>query len=159
MGKQVVKALVEGGKASPKPPLGPQLSELKLDIGKVIAEINEKTKDFAVMQVPVEIIVNEDKTFEIKVGTPPVSSLVKKELGVEKLAKEPGKEFVGDLKFEQLVKITKMKLDALGTKDIKKAVKQVLGSLVSMGVSVEGKHPKEIQKELDEGGWDEKLKE
>ncbi len=159
MGKQVVKALVEGGKASPKPPLGPQLSELKLDIGKVIAEINEKTKDFAGMQVPVEIIVNEDKTFEIKVGTPPISSLVKKELGVEKLAKEPGKEFVGDLKFEQLVKITKMKLDALGTKDIKKAVKQVLGSLVSMGVSVEGKHPKEIQKEIDEGKWNEKLKE
>lgn len=157
MGKQVVKALVEGGKASPKPPLGPQLSQLKLDIGKVIAEINEKTKDFAGMQVPVEIIVNEDKSFEIRVGTPPVSSLVKKELGIEKLAKEPGKEFVGDLKFEQIVKITKMKMDSLGTRDMKKAVKQILGSLVSMGVSVEGKHPKEVQKEIDEGKWDEKL--
>lgn len=157
MGKQVVKALVEGGKASPKPPLGPQLSQLKLDIGKVIGEINEKTKDFAGMQVPVEIIVNEDKSFEIKVGTPPVSSLVKKELGKDKLAKEPGKEFVGDLKFEQVVKITKMKLDSLGTRDLKKAVKQVLGSLVSMGVSVEGKHPKEVQKEIDEGKLDGKL--
>lgn len=157
MGKRVVKALVEGGKASPKPPLGPQLSQLKLDIGKVIAEINEKTKDFAGMQVPVEIIVNEDKSFEIRVGTPPVSSLVKKELGIEKLAKEPGKEFVGDLKFEQIVKITKMKMDSLGTRDMKKAVKQILGSLVSMGVSVEGKHPKEVQKEIDEGKWDEKL--
>lgn len=158
MGKQIVKALVEGGKASPKPPLGPQLSQLKLDIGKVIAEINEKTKDFAGMQVPVEIIVNEDKSFEIKVGTPPVSSLVKKELGIEKLAKEPGREFVGNLKFEQVIKITKMKIESLGTKDMKKAVKQILGSLVSMGVSVEGKHPKEIQKEIDEGKWHEQLR-
>ncbi|HIQ49889.1 MAG TPA: 50S ribosomal protein L11 [Nanoarchaeota archaeon] len=158
MGKQIIKALVEGGKASPKPPLGPQLSQLKLDVKKVIAEINEKTKDFAGMQVPVEIIVNEDKTFEIKVGTPPVSSLVKKELGVQKLAKEPGREVVGDLKFEQVLKITKMKIESLGTRDMKKAVKQILGSLVSMGVTVEGKHPKEIQKEIDEGKWDEKFK-
>ncbi len=157
MGKQVVKALVEGGKASPKPPLGPQLSQLKLDIGKVIAEINEKTKEFAGMQVPVEIIVNEDKSFEIKVGTPPVSSLVKKELGVQKLAKEPGKEVAGDLKFEQVIKIAKLKLDSLGTKDMKKAVKQILGSLVSMGVTVEGKHPKDVQREIDEGKWNEKF--
>jgi large subunit ribosomal protein L11 len=158
MGKQVVKVLVEGGKASPKPPLGPQLSQLKLDIGKVIAEINEKTKDFAGMQVPVEIIVNEDKTYEIKVGTPPVSSLVKKELGLQKLAKEPGKEWVGDLKFEQVIKIAKMKIDSLGTRDLKKAVKQIIGSCVSFGVKVEGKTPKEILREIDEGKWDEVLK-
>jgi large subunit ribosomal protein L11 len=158
MGKQVVKVLVEGGKASPKPPLGPQLSQLKLDIGKVIAEINEKTKDFAGMQVPVEIIVNEDKTYEIKVGTPPVSSLVKKELGLQKLAKEPGKEWLGDLKFEQVIKIAKMKIDSLGTRDLKKAVKQIIGSCVSFGVKVEGKTPKEILREIDEGKWDEVLK-
>jgi large subunit ribosomal protein L11 len=154
---QTIKALVEGGKASPKPPLGPKLGELKLDIGKVIEEINEKTKEFAGMQVPVEIIVKEDKSFEIKVGTPPVSSLVKKELGLEKLAKQPGKEWAGDLKFEQLVKIAKLKQDSLG-KDLKKAVKQVAGSCVSMGITIEGKNPKEIIKEIEEGKWDEKMK-
>ncbi len=159
MGKQVIKALVEGGKASPKPPLGPQLSQLKLDIGRVIAEINEKTKEFAGMQVPVEIIVNEDKSFEIKVGTPPVSSLVKKELGLDKLAKEPGNEWVGNLTMEQVVKITKLKKDSLGTRDIKKAVKQIIGSCLSMGVTIEGKHPKEITKEINEGKWNEKLEE
>ncbi len=157
MGEQVIKALVEGGKASPKPPLGPQLSQARVDVGKVIAAINEKTKDFAGMQVPVEIIVKEDKSFEIKVGTPPVSSLVKKELGVQKLAKEPGREVVGDLKFEQVLKIARLKLDSLGTRDMKKAVKQILGSLVSMGVTVEGKHPKDVQREIDEGKWDERF--
>ncbi len=157
MGKTVIKALVDGGKASPKPPLGPQLSQAKVDIGKVIAEINEKTKDFAGMQVPVEIIVNEDKSFEIKVGTPPVSSLVKKELGLEKLSQNPGKDFVGNLTMEQVVKIAKLKMDSFTTSDLKKAVKQVIGSCVSMGVTVEGKNPKEILKEIDEGKWDSKI--
>ncbi len=156
-GEQVIKALVEGGKASPKPPLGPQLSQAKVDIGKVIAAINEKTKDFAGMQVPVEIIVKEDKSFEIRVGTPPVSSLIKKELGVQKLAKEPGKEFAGNLSMEQAVRIAKLKLDSLGTKDLKKAVKQIIGSCVSMGVQIEGRHPKEVLREIDEGKWNEKM--
>ena len=156
-GEQVIKALVEGGKASPKPPLGPQLSQAKVDIGKVIAAINEKTKDFAGMQVPVEIIVKEDKSFEIRVGTPPVSSLIKKELGVQKLAKEPGKEFTGNLSMEQAVRIAKLKLDSLGTKDLKKAVKQIIGSCVSMGVQIEGRHPKEVLREIDEGKWNEKM--
>ncbi len=154
MSKQIIKALVEGGKASPKPPLGPQLSQLKLDIGKVVQKINEKTKDFSGMQVPVEIIVNEDKSFEIKVGTPPVSSLIKKELGIQKLSKEPGKEFVGDLKMEQIIKIARMKLDSLGTKDLKMGVKQIIGSCISMGVKIEGKNPKDILKEINEGRWD-----
>ncbi len=157
MGKTVIKALVDGGKASPKPPLGPQLSQAKVDIGKVIAEINEKTKDFAGMQVPVEIIVNEDKSFEIKVGTPPVSSLVKKELGIEKLSQNPGKDFVGNLSMDQVIKIAKLKMDSLTANDLKSAVKIVIGSCVSMGVTVEGKNPKEILKEIDEGKWDSKL--
>jgi large subunit ribosomal protein L11 len=156
--KQVIRALVEGGKASPKPPLGPQLSQAKLPVNEVIKAINDATKDFEGMQVPVEIIVNEDKSFEIKVGTPPVSSLVKKELGLEKLAKEPGKEWVGNLTMEQVIKITKLKLPSLGTRDLKKAAKQIIGSCLSFGVKIEGKHPKEITREINEGKWDEFFK-
>lgn len=144
----IVKALVEGGKASPAPPLGPQLSQHKLNIGQAIAAINEKTKDFSGIQVPVEIIIKSDKSLEIKVGTPPVSSLIKKELGLQKLAKTPGKETVGNISMEQVVKIAKAKQDSLGAKDLKGAVKQVVGSCVSLGITIEGKPPKEIIKEI-----------
>jgi len=163
-----IKALVEGGKAKPAPPLGPQLSAMKLDVKKVIAVINEKTKDFAGIQVPVEIKINPDtKEFEIEIGTPPVSSLIKKELKVEKLAKTPFKviekedgvkeEFTESLTFDQVVKIAKVKMDDLKTNDFKKAVKQVVATCVSCGVYVEDKTPKEIIKEIDEGKWDGKI--
>ncbi len=160
MAEKVVEALVEGGKATPAPPLGPSLAQLKVNMKEIIDAINEKTKDFAGMKVPVKVIVDTDtKEFRIEVGSPPVSQLVKKELGLEKLAKEPGKEVVGDLKMEQVVKIAKMKLDSMLAKDLKSAVKSIVGACVSYGVSVEGKHPREVIREIDEGKYDDIIKE
>ncbi|MDD5417063.1 MAG: 50S ribosomal protein L11 [Candidatus Aenigmarchaeota archaeon] len=163
MTKMTLKILVSGGKASAAPPLGPALAPMKLNIGDVVAKINEKTKDFAGIDVPVEVIVDKDtKTFEVTVGTPPVSSLIKKELKVEKLARAPwgtyvpkeGEkviEFHGDIKFDQVVKIAKSKEVALMTHNFKNAVKEVVGTCISCGVTINGKNPKEILKEINEG--------
>lgn len=167
MGKETIEALVDGGAAKPTPPLGPTLAMAKLNVGKVIQMINEKTKEFAGMKVPVKIIYDTDtkEVIEIKVGTPPVSSLVKKELGVEKAKiseedQKKGVTSIGNLTMQQVVKIAKMKMDDLYAKDLKSAVKQVLGTIVSMhGITVEGKEPKEVLKEVKEGKWDELLKE
>ncbi len=159
MAETVVEALVEGGKATAGPPLGPALGPLKLNIGEVVKAINEKTKAFAGMQVPVKVIVDTStKEFRIEVGTPPTTALIKKELGLEKGGKDQ-KEKVGNLTMEQAVKIAKMKVDAMLAQDLKAAVKEVVGTALSMGVTVEGKDPREIQKEIDEGKWDDKLKE
>jgi large subunit ribosomal protein L11 len=160
MAKVVIKALIEGGKATPAPPLGPALAPHKVNVGQVIAKINEKTKEFAGMQVPVDVIINtDDKSFDIKVGTPPISAMIKKELKLEKLAKSAWKEeSVGNLTAEQAIKIARAKMDKMGTKDIKRAVKQVVGSCVSSGVTVEGKNPKDAQKDIDAGAWDSKFK-
>ncbi len=160
MAEKIVEALVEGGKATPAPPLGPSLAQLKVNMKEVIDAINEKTKDFAGMKVPVKIIVDTDtKEFKIEVGSPPVSQLVKKELGLEKLAKQPGKEVVGNLSMEQVVKIARMKKDSMLSKDLKSAVKSVVGACVSYGVNVEDKHPREVIKEIDEGKYDNLVKE
>jgi len=92
MGQKIIKALVDGGKATPAPPLGPSLSAFKVNIGKIIQEINEKTKEYEGMKVPVSIIIDDEtKEYEIEVGVPPVSSLVKKELGLKKLSLEKEK--------------------------------------------------------------------
>jgi len=159
-----IKILVEGGKASPGPTTAPKLSAYKLNVGEVFKKINEMTKEYEGMTVPVEIIIDkEKKTYEIKVGTPPVSSLIKKELGLEvaKITEEDkakGITSVGDLKMEQVVKIAKLKMNDLLAKDLKSAVKMILGTAVSMPITVEGKNPKEIIKEVDEGKWDEVIK-
>lgn len=149
-----IKSLVKGGKASAGPPLGPQLGPLGVDIKAVINQINEKTKDFEGMEIPVVVKVDDDKNFEIEVGTPPVSAMVKKESGNKKLSEEGI-----DIKIGQIVKIAKGKADNLNTDDRKQGVKQILGSCVSYGVRIEGKNPKEVIKEVDKGKYDEQIHE
>ncbi|MGD2249968.1 MAG: 50S ribosomal protein L11 [Candidatus Methanofastidiosia archaeon] len=149
MKKQTVDALVDGGQATAGPPLGPALGPLGLNLNQVIATINERTKDFDGMKVPITLVVDpETKEFEVKVGTPPVSALVKKELGIDKAAQTPGEETVGDITMEQVEKVARIKIENMLSYTEKNAVKEVLGTCVSMGVTVEGKDPREVQKEL-----------
>ena len=92
MGTETVETLVDRGKASAAPPLGSSLGPLKVNIGQVISSINEKTKIFNGMKVPVKVIVNtETKDFKIEVGTPPASQLIKKEINLESGSGEPNK--------------------------------------------------------------------
>ncbi|MEM4267064.1 MAG: 50S ribosomal protein L11, partial [Candidatus Nanoarchaeia archaeon] len=154
-----IEILVEGGKATPAPPLGPKLGELKMNVGQVITEINKKTADFKGMKVPVIIEIQKDKSYTITVGTPPTSQLIKKEIGIELGSGEPNKIKVANASIEQIIKVAKMKQGNMFTKDLKQAVKSVAGSLVSMGVLIEGKEPKEVVKEIDQGKYDKEIKE
>lgn len=160
MGKKItVDALVEGGKASAAPPLGSSLGPLKVNIGQVVAQINEKTKDFKNMKVPVKVIVDiETKGFEITIGTPPVSQLIMKDMGIEQGSGEPNVVLVGSISFEQVIKVAKMKLSSLIVKNLKSAVKTVVGSCQSIGILVDGRPAREIIKEIDEGKYDELIK-
>lgn len=146
--------LVDGGKATPGPPLGPALGPMGVNVIQVVNAINEKTKAFAGMKVPVTLIVDsKTKAFEIKVGTPPVSALILKELGIEKGSGSPKATKVGNLKVEQVQKIAEMKKDSMLGKDKKSRFREVVGTCVSMGVTVDGKDPKVIMKEIDSGGY------
>ncbi len=154
---QVVEVLVEGGKASPGPPLGPAIGPLGLNVKQVVDEINKATKEFEGMQVPVKIIVTDPKkkTFTIEVGIPPVSQLIKKELGIAKGSSEAGHSTAGDLSLEAAIRVAKAKMDQMLAPNLKAATKEVLGTALSMGVTVEGKDPREVQREIDEGKYDD----
>lgn len=155
---ETVKALVEGGKASAGPPLGPALGPLGVNIMQIINTINDKTKQFEGMKVPVKVIVDpKTKNFEIEIGTPPASSLILSELGLEKGSGAPSTHKVGDLTVDQAIKVAKMKHTNLLGKDLKQKTKEVIGTCVSLGVTVEGKAPQAIQKAIDEGEYDSKF--
>jgi len=159
MAKETIEILVEGGKASAGPPLGPALGPTGINIGDVVNAINEKTKDFKGMKVPVSVIIDTNtKSYEIEIGTPPTSALIKKELGLEKGAKK-GDEVVGNLNIEQLIKITNMKRDALLGNSLKAAAKEVAGVCGSMGVNIEDTTPKKFYAEIDSGKYDDRFKE
>jgi len=153
-----IEALVEGGKASAGPPLGPALGPLGVNIMQIINAINDKTKQFDGMKVPVKVIVDpKTKDFEIEVGTPPASSLILKELNLEKGSGSAGTHKIGDLTIDQAIKVAKMKYDNLLGRELKQKTKEIIGTCVSIGITVEGKKPTEIQKAIDEGEYDSKF--
>jgi len=158
MATETVDALIQGGKASAAPPLGPALGPLGVNIGQVVQEINKKTESFKGMQVPVKVIVDtETKEFTISIGTPPCSALIKKEAHIQKGAGNPLTDKVADLKIEQIIKISKMKEDALLGKNNFSRVKEVLGTCDSMGVLVEGKPARETIRDINQGAFKEKI--
>ena len=153
--KKVIEALVNGGQATAGPPLGPALGPLGVNVLAIVTKINEITKDYSGMKVPVKISVDTDnKEFEVTVGTPTTSALLVSELGVTKGSGTPNTEKIGDMSLEQVVRIAKVKVDDILGRDLKAAVKEVLGTGVSMGVTVEGKDPRDVQKEINEGKHD-----
>ena len=157
MAKETIDVMVAGGKATAAPPLGPALGPSGLNIGEVVGAINEKTKSFAGMQVPVKVTFDpETKEFEISVGTPPAAALIKKEAGVDKGAGNPKTDMVADLKIEQLIKVAQMKEDGLLGKDMIQKVKEIAGTCNSMGIMVEGKRAIEAIADINTGMYDEK---
>ena len=159
MSRETIEVLVEGGKATAAPPLGPALGPMGVNIGEVVAKINEKTKAFAGMKVPVKVIIDKDtKAFEIEIGTPPCSQLLKKEAGIEKGSSNPLQDKVADVLIEQIIKIAKMKESALLGKTLKEKVKEVVGTCNSMGILVEGKPAKDAIKDINEGKFDQEIK-
>jgi len=153
--KKVVEFIVNGGQANAGPPLGPALGPLGVNIVAIVNKINEVTKDYAGMKVPVQVSVDpEDKSFEVTVGTPTASALIVAELKIEKGSGTPNSVKVGDLSMDQMMRIAKIKAPQLLSSTIKDATKELLGTCVSLGVTVEGKDPREVQKDIDSGTYD-----
>jgi large subunit ribosomal protein L11 len=110
------------------------------------------------MQVPVKVIIDSStKAFEITIGTPPASELIKKEAGVQKGSGNP-LDHVADLKIEQVIKIAKMKEDSLSGKTLKEKVKEVIGTCNSMGIKVEEMHGRDAIKAVADGKYDKEIK-
>ena len=88
------------------------------------------------------------------VGTPPVSALIARQLGIEKGSENPREAKVGNLTMDQAKKIVEMKGDDLSGKDLKARMKEILGTCISMGITIDGKEPREIQRLIGQGKYD-----
>ncbi len=156
--EKTITVQIEGGNARPGPPLGPTLSALGLNVKKVVDEINKKTEQYKGMTIPVKIIVNtKTKEYRIEVGIPTTTALLLRAVGAKEPSGAPMHQKIGDLPFEKIVEIALMKKSQLLAKTLKGAVKMILGSARSIGITVDGKDPKEVTKLVDEGHYDEIL--
>ena len=158
--KERIELLIDGGNAKPDAATSQRLGPMKINIGAVMSAVNEKTNDFKGMKVPVKITVDtETKDFEIDVGLPPTSELIKKELKIDKGSGQPDKEKIANISVEHLIKIAKMKKEGMFVNNLNAAVKTIAGSCNSIGILIEGKTSAEFNKDLESGTYDTALQE
>ena len=150
--KITVDALVDGGKASSGPPIGPAVGPTGVPLKQVISEINKKTESFKGIKVPITIIIDPGtKTFEIKVKTPMTSALLLREAKIPKGSGEPNTNKVADLTLDQIIKVTKMKRDDLTAVSFDDAVRTILGTAESCGITVDGESARVVADKIKSG--------
>ena len=154
---ETVEVLVPGGRATAGPPLGPALGPLGINVKAVVDDINKQTAEFNGMTVPVTVSVDDKKKVTLTIGIPPTTALIMKEAGVEKGSGSPKAEKVGNLPLDAVIRIAKMKMGNMLSYNLKEAVKEVMGTAVSVGVTIEGKTPKEAIAAVNAGEWDKQL--
>lgn len=143
-----VSVLVEGGKATPGAPLGPALGPLGVNVVQVVKEINEQTKGFVGLKVPVLVKVDPaTRAFTLVVGRPPVAALLLKEAGKEKGSGKSKGEVLGDVSLEAVTRIAEAKGEDLFGRSMEEKINQVIGTCTSMGLTVDGQDPRTLLKE------------
>ena len=152
--------IVPGGGATGGPPIGPALGPMGVNIMQIVAEINKQTGDYKGTPVPVDVLIDTDtKEFKVKVGMLSTFALLTQAAGITKGSGTPHSAKVGDLAFDQLVTVAKKKKAGLYAASLKTAVREVLGTCVSMGVTVDGKPAKDVEAQIKGGEYDAQLKE
>lgn len=131
-----LKVLVTGGQANPAPPLGPVLSQHRVNIGQFISQFNEKTRDQMGVPLPCIVQVYRDGSFDFQVQTPPASYLVKKAAGVVKGSGATKHESAGTITTEQLRQIAEEKMKDLNAASVEAAMRVIAGTARSCGIQV-----------------------
>ncbi len=152
-----IEVLVPGGKANPGPPLGPELGPTPVDVQAVVQQINDETAAFDGMEVPITVEYDDDGSFSIDVGVPPTSELIKDEVGFSSGSGEPHENFVADMSVEQLKKVAEQKSSDLLSYDVKNAAKEVSGTCMSLGVTIDGEDARTFKERVDAGDYDDIL--
>ncbi len=132
----IVKIQIEAGKASPAPPVGTALGPHGIAIMDFVKQYNARTESQAGTVVPTEITIYEDRSFDFILKTPPAAVLIRKSLGLDKAANNPGSETVGTISDAQIEEIAKIKMPDLNANDLEAAKQQIRGTARSMGIAV-----------------------
>jgi large subunit ribosomal protein L11 len=138
----LIKLQLPAGKANPSPPVGPALGQHGVNIMGFCKEFNARTQKLGETVVPVVITVYADRSFTFVLKSPPASILVKQACGLKTLgkpgsgSKEPNKNKVGKLSWDQVRAIAKEKIQDMNTTDLESAARSIAGTARSMGVDV-----------------------
>ena len=144
MAKQIsglIKLQIRGGAANPAPPIGPALGAKGVNIMEFCKQFNARTQDSAGKLIPVIITVYQDKSFDFILKTPPVAVQLLEVSKVKSGSKEPNREKVGSVSWDQVKTIAENKMADLNAFTVDSAIKMVAGTARSMGITITGKSP------------------
>ncbi len=135
--RAVIKLQIEGGKATPAPPVGPALGQHGLNIMAFVKEYNARTAQQMGTIVPVELTVFEDRSFSFILKSPPAASLLLQAARLEKGSGNPLAEKVGTVTPDQVREIAQTKMQDLNAADIEGAMRIIEGTARSIGIQVQ----------------------
>lgn len=131
-----IKLQIPAGQANPSPPIGPALGQHGVNIMEFCKSFNAKTQKDTGLIIPVVITVYADRSFSFITKTPPVPTLIKKALGLQKGSSEPNKNKVGKITEAQMEEIATIKMPDLNCYDVEAGKRLVAGTAKSMGIDV-----------------------
>jgi large subunit ribosomal protein L11 len=132
----IIKLQIRGGAANPSPPVGPALGSKGVNIMDFCKQFNARTQDKAGKVIPVVITVYADKSFDFVTKTPPVAVQLLEVAKSKKGSKEPNREKVATVTWDQVKSIAKEKMEDLNCFTLESAMKMVAGTARSMGITV-----------------------
>ncbi|WP_291764433.1 50S ribosomal protein L11 [Caldivirga sp. UBA161] len=156
--KRVIRIQTSGGKVPPQ--VMQQLQGAGLNAQEVVNLINNRIKQvsalgFQNLNIEVEYDDSSKRVIRINIDYPPITDIILKVVGKDSPSHQAGKEIIGDIPLEKLAEVALIKIEELGSKSFKSALKQVVSTCRSIGLTVNGKDPKEVIKEIDQGAYDE----
>ncbi|MCX8184805.1 MAG: 50S ribosomal protein L11 [Sulfolobales archaeon] len=154
---KLIRMQVKAGKATPSPPLGPALSQHGLSVDRVVEEINKATESYSGMDVTVVIRIDESGRYSIDVQSPTTASLLLNFAGSQEPSGDPAHKKIGNVALEDVIKVALIRKRALSAKSLKAATKSVVSTARSIGLTINGKDPKEVLAEIDKGLYDDLL--
>jgi len=140
----IIKLQIRGGAANPSPPVGPALGSKGVNIMDFCKQFNARTQDKAGKVIPVVITVYIDKSFDFVTKTPPVAVQLLEIAKTKKGSQEPNRNKVATVTWDQVKAIAKEKMEDLNCFTVESAMKMVAGTARSMGITVKGDFPVNI---------------
>ena len=139
-----IKLQIKGGAANPSPPVGPALGSKGVNIMDFCKQFNARTQDKAGKVLPVIITVFSDKSFTFVVKQPPVAVQLKEAAKIQSGSAEPNRKKVASVTWEQVRAIAQDKMPDMNACTLKSARSMVAGTARSMGITVEGTFPADV---------------
>ncbi|BDT61523.1 MAG: 50S ribosomal protein L11 [Flavobacteriales endosymbiont of Rhyzopertha dominica] len=131
-----IKTYIKGGMVTPAPPIGPLLGSLGINIMEFCNKINKLTINKKGENLPVIILLYDNKKYDIIIKKQSIKDLIFKKLNINKGSSEPKKKIINKIDYNEIKKIAKYKMSDFNCYKLSSAINMIIGTLKSIGIDI-----------------------